>query len=100
MWILKNSNELLEHLKPTAINHVTSIKSFDFSTLFTTIPYQKLKNTDSQVSEAPSFSTTIAIHLVLVHEEAKSRKYKGLFEVKSGVKTRQVRGMWSQQLEH
>ena len=43
MWILKNSKELLEHLKSSAFNHVTSIKSFDFSTLYTTIPHQKLK---------------------------------------------------------
>ena len=32
--------------------------------------------------------------------EAKSRKYQGLFEVKSRVKTWQGRGIWSQQLEH
>ena len=33
MWILKNSKELLEHLKSLTFNHVTSINSFDFSTL-------------------------------------------------------------------
>ena len=40
MWILKNSNEFytVYHV------HVTSIKSFDFATLYTTIPYQELKN--------------------------------------------------------
>ena len=43
MWILKNSKELLEHLKSPTFNRVTSIKSFDFSTLYTTIPHQKLK---------------------------------------------------------
>ena len=43
MWILKNSKELLEHLKSPTFNHVTSIKSFDFSTLYATIPHQKLK---------------------------------------------------------
>ena len=43
MWILKNSKELLEHLKSLTFNHVTSIKSFDFSTLYTTIPHKKLK---------------------------------------------------------
>ena len=32
--------------------------------------------------------------------EAKSRKYQGVFEVKSRVKTWQVRGIRSQQLEH
>ena len=44
MWILKNSKELLEHLKSPTFNHVTSIKSFDFSTLYTAIPHQKLKD--------------------------------------------------------
>ena len=44
MWILKNSKELLKHLKSRTFNHVTSIKSFDLSTLYTTIPHQKLKD--------------------------------------------------------
>ena len=41
MWILKNSKELLEHMKSPTFNHVTSIKSFNFPTLYTTIPHQK-----------------------------------------------------------
>ena len=44
MWILKNSKELLEHLKSPFFNHVTSIKPFDISTIYTTIPHQKLKD--------------------------------------------------------
>ena len=44
VWILKNSKELLEHLQSPNFNHITSIKSFDFSTLYTTIPHQKLKS--------------------------------------------------------
>ena len=32
--------------------------------------------------------------------QAKSRKYQGIFEVKSRVQTWQVWGIWSQQLEH
>ena len=44
MWILKNSKKLLEHLQSPNFNHITSIKSFDFSTLYTTIPHQKLKS--------------------------------------------------------
>ena len=44
MCILKNSKELLEHLKSPTFNHVTNIKTFDFSTLYTTIPHQKLKD--------------------------------------------------------
>ena len=42
MWVLKNSKELFEHLQYPNYNHITSIKSFDFSTLYTTIPHQKL----------------------------------------------------------
>ena len=34
----------LEHLKAPKINHITSIKSFDFSTLYTSIPHDKLKS--------------------------------------------------------
>ena len=44
MWILKSSKELLEHLQSPNFKHITSIKSFDFSTLYTTIPHQKLKS--------------------------------------------------------
>ena len=44
IWILKNSKELLDHLKSPNFNLITDIKSFDFSTLYTTIPHQKLKS--------------------------------------------------------
>ena len=44
MWILKNSKELLEHLKSPNFNHITSIKSFDFSTFYSTLPHDKLKS--------------------------------------------------------
>ena len=44
MWILKNSKELLEHLKSPNFNNITSINSFDFSTLYTTISHDKLKS--------------------------------------------------------
>ena len=49
MWIRKNSNELLEHLKSPNFNQITSIKSFDFSTLYTTIPQYKLKSRLSSI---------------------------------------------------
>ena len=44
MWILKNSKELLDNLKSPNFNLITYIKSFDFSTLYTIIPHQKLKS--------------------------------------------------------
>ena len=39
-----NSKELLDHLKPPNSIIITNIKSFDFSTLYTTIPHKKLKS--------------------------------------------------------
>ena len=44
MLILKNSKELLEHLQSHNFNHITSMKSFDFSTFYTTIAHKKPKN--------------------------------------------------------
>ena len=44
MWILRNSKELLENLKAQSLHSVNRIKSFDFSTLYTTIPHDKLKS--------------------------------------------------------
>ena len=49
-----------------------------------------------------NISQTMNIHEVKIISKfkVKSRKYQGVFEVKSRVKTWQVRGIWSQQLEH
>ena len=44
MWILKNSKELLENLKAQSLHSVNSIKSFDFSSFYATIPHDKLKS--------------------------------------------------------
>ena len=43
MWILKNSKELLDNLQSHSLNSIHSIKTYDFSTLYTTIPHTKLK---------------------------------------------------------
>ena len=43
MWIFKNSKDLLEYLKSLVLSRIYSIKSYDFSTLYTTIPHSKLK---------------------------------------------------------
>ena len=42
MLILKNSKQLLE--QSPNFNHITNIKSFDFSTLYTTIPHGNLQS--------------------------------------------------------
>ena len=44
MWILKNSKDLLECIKSRNVSFCNSIKTFDFSTLYTTIPHEKLKS--------------------------------------------------------
>jgi hypothetical protein len=43
MWILKNSKDLLDNLKLRSFSQVSSIKTFDFSTLYTTLLHDKLK---------------------------------------------------------
>ena len=43
MWILKNSKDLLDNHKSRSFSQVSSIKTFDFSTLYTTLPHDKLK---------------------------------------------------------
>ena len=43
MWILKNFKDLLDNLKSKSFSQVSSIKTFDFSTLYTTLPHDKLK---------------------------------------------------------
>ena len=49
MWILKNSKELLDHHKFPNFNLITNIKSFDFSTLYNTIPSQKVEIGDTNI---------------------------------------------------
>ena len=44
MWILKNSKDLLEYIQSRSLSSYNNIKTFDFSTLYTTIPYSKLKD--------------------------------------------------------
>jgi hypothetical protein len=43
MWILKNSKDLLDNLQSRSFSQVSSIKTFDFSTLYTILPHDKLK---------------------------------------------------------
>jgi hypothetical protein len=44
MWILKNSKDLLEYIQSRSLSSCNSIKTFDFSTLYTTNPHSKLKD--------------------------------------------------------
>ena len=44
MWILKNSKDLLNNLESRSLSKIHSLKTFDFSTLYTTLPHSKLKS--------------------------------------------------------
>ena len=44
MWILKKSKDLLEYIYSRFLSSCNSIKTFDFSTFYATIPYSKLKD--------------------------------------------------------
>ena len=44
MWILKNSTNLLLSLSHLGVHRATSIQTFDFSTLYTSIPHDLLKS--------------------------------------------------------
>ena len=44
MWILKNSPNLLSSLGHLGVHKATSIQTFDFSTLYTSIPHDLLKS--------------------------------------------------------
>ncbi len=43
LWILKNSKDLLDDLNSRSLSKYDSIKTFDFSTLYTTLPHKQLK---------------------------------------------------------
>ena len=45
MWILKNSKDMLEYMQSRSLSFCNSIKTCDFSTLYTTIPHSNLKDT-------------------------------------------------------
>ena len=44
MWILKNSTNLLLSLSHLGVHRATSIQTFDFSTLYTSVPHDLLKS--------------------------------------------------------
>jgi hypothetical protein len=60
MWILKNSKELLENLKSHDFSKIDSIKTYDFSRLYTTIPHNRLKSRLFQIINNCFFKTKMA----------------------------------------
>ena len=53
MWILKNSKDLLEYIQSRPLYSCNSIKTFDFSTLWTTILHSKLKDRLRELVQIP-----------------------------------------------
>ena len=49
MWILKNSTNLLSSLAHLGVHKATSIQTFDFSTLYTSIPHDLLKSRNKNI---------------------------------------------------
>jgi hypothetical protein len=44
MWMLKKSKDLLKYIQSRSLSFCNSIKTFDFSSLYTTISHSKLKD--------------------------------------------------------
>jgi hypothetical protein len=67
MRILKNSKDLLDNLKSRSFSQVSSIKTFDFSTLYTTLPHDKLKTwiDNSFVEQVDDPAMYLSLHGVL-----------------------------------
>ena len=57
-------------------------------------------NNVKRYARRPGTLETCCLAEFMSQYEAKSRKYQGVFEVKSRLKTWQIRGIRSQQLEH
>jgi hypothetical protein len=74
MWILKNSKDLLDNLKSRSFTQVSSIISFDFSTLYTTLPHDKLTirthwYADDLLKQCPSKGDKYVIDEELQHTD-------------------------------
>ena len=52
MWIRKNSTNLLSSLAHLGVRKATSIQTFDFSTLYTSIPHNLLKSRKNIINNA------------------------------------------------
>ena len=53
MWILKNSTSLFSSLTQLDVRTTTSVKTFDFSKLYTSIPHNLLKSRISRLVHNP-----------------------------------------------
>jgi hypothetical protein len=83
MWIFKNSKELLANLKAQNFSQINSIKTYDFLTLYTTIPHEQLKsrlfdiidNCFFNKNEKIIFSDQSSKHYFIRYHSDSSHKY-------------------------
>ena len=61
MWILKNSTNLLSFLGHLGVHRATSIQTFDFPTLYTSIPHVLLKSRMNNIINMP-LNTKMVLH--------------------------------------
>jgi hypothetical protein len=69
MWILKNSKDLLDNLKSRSFSQVSSIKTFDFSTLSSdSLPEGMFKEVmnDLWLARISSLSNEVGLYVVLL----------------------------------
>ena len=62
MLILKNSTNLLSSLSHLGVHRVTSIQTFDFSTLYTLIPHDLLKSRMNSIIKTMPLNTKMELH--------------------------------------
>jgi hypothetical protein len=79
MWMLKNSIELLADLKAQNFSQINIIKTYDFSTLYTTTLHEKLKCRLSDIIDNCFFHKNgkrkYSYHLVISHQKQYFVKY-------------------------
>ena len=69
MWILKNSTNLLSSLGHLGVHKATSIQTFDFSTLYTSIPHDLLKSRMNNIINN-AFKHKMELHDILTSKLA------------------------------
>ena len=62
MWILKNSTNLLSSLSHLGVHRATSIQTFDFTTLYTSIPHDLLKSHMNSIIKTMPLNTNMELH--------------------------------------
>ena len=62
MWILTNSTNLLSSLSHLGVHRATSIQTFDFTTLYTSIPHDLLKSQMNSIIKTMPLNTKMELH--------------------------------------